>query len=126
MPSRHVGLSIGPAEEDPGDTPYVQATLSDHDDIATAALTCRKPQLDSIRLWQRDLADYRDRAALPPLLADVTTYRATEDDDMVTVTADVAVTMIVDGKAHERLTRPYTFTLTREQGWKVCTAQTNN
>jgi hypothetical protein len=32
------------------------------------------------------------------------------------------VTHTVNGQPKERLARPYTFTLTHEHGWKICSA----
>jgi hypothetical protein len=101
---------------------YVQSTLSANDDRAVAELTCRTPHLDSIRSWQQDLMNRRQRLNLPPLQAGVAAYRDTTTDQAVTATAEVTVTLTVNGQPQERLVRPYTFTLTHEDGWKVCTA----
>jgi hypothetical protein len=101
---------------------YVQATLSANDDQAAAALTCRAPRLDSIRNWQRDLANQRQRLNLPPLQTSVAAYHDTRTDGAVNATTRVTVTLSIDGQPQEQLTRPYTFTLTHEHGWKVCTA----
>jgi hypothetical protein len=64
----------------------------------------------------------QQRLNLPPLQAGVAAYRDTTTGQTVTATVDVTVTHTVNGQPQERLGRPYTFTLTHGDGWKVCTA----
>jgi hypothetical protein len=101
---------------------YVQAKLSANDDRAAAELTCRMPHLDSIQSWRHDLMSRRQSLSLPPLQAGVAGYRDTKTDRAIRAVAQVTVTLAVNGQPQEQLTRPYTFTLTHEDGWKVCTA----
>lgn len=101
---------------------YVQAALSDRDDRAAAALTCAHPQMAAVLEWRADLVARERRHRLPPVPASVTAYKGAETRQQVRASADIAVTLTVDGVPQERLTRTYRFTLVRDDGWKVCAA----
>ena len=113
---------------DPNDDPeqvlrtYIQATLTAQDTAAAVAVTCQYPRLSEMETWRDDLNDRRQRHSLPPLTAEIMSYRGAESRNAVTATADVAVTLATHGRPQERITRSFTFTLTSEDGWKVCHA----
>jgi hypothetical protein len=71
---------------------------------------------------RQDLMSRRQRLHLPPLQAGVAAYRGTKTGQAVTAMVEVTVTHTVNGQPQERLARPYTFTLTHEHGWKICSA----
>jgi len=101
---------------------YVQATLADHDGAAATALTCRTPQLDVIGQWEQDLAARERRFNLPPLHVDMKAYTDSRSGRRITASTEIAVALVVDGQLQQRLTRPYTFVLVQQDGWKVCGA----
>ena len=101
---------------------YVQATLADHDPTTAATLTCRTPQLDAIGEWERDLAAREQQYALPPLHVDLTAYADARTGRRITASTEVAVSLMVDDRPQQRLTRPFSFVLVQQHGWKVCGA----
>jgi hypothetical protein len=56
------------------------------------------------------------------LTVDLTDYADTAIGNEVTTTVEIAATIVVDGRPHERLTRPYTVTIVEQNGWRVCHA----
>jgi hypothetical protein len=101
---------------------YVHAMLTERNDAAAAALACRSPQLDAVRQWQQDLAARQVRFHTAPLRGDVAGYSASATGRQVKASVAIAVALVVGGRLQERMTRPYAFTLVREDGWKVCAA----
>jgi hypothetical protein len=72
--------------------------------------------------WQDELADRVQRWHLPPLSADVTGYTDSGTAGRQVTTAADVVTLTVDDRPRERVTRPGIFTLVDQDGWKVCAA----
>jgi hypothetical protein len=97
---------------------YVRVALSQRDDAAAAALVCRAPQLDAIQAWQQDLA-VRERQIGPRLAVDVASYSESVTEGRVAASVDITVAAQAARPA-ERLTRPFTFSLVDERGWKIC------
>jgi hypothetical protein len=112
--------------EAPGASPevvvrqFVEAKLSDHDNVAAARLGCRNPQLEALDEWQADLAGREALYDLGSLHADVSTYSDTTTGNQTKATVEITVAHVVGGRPAERITRPYDIVLIREHGWKVC------
>jgi hypothetical protein len=101
---------------------YVQVLLSEGDTETADTLVCRKPHLEAVTLWQKDLTSRETRFHLPPLQADVTAYADTVSGHQATASVEISVTLVIGDQPQERLTRPYDFSLVQDEGWKICKA----
>jgi hypothetical protein len=101
---------------------YVHTLLADQDTAAAALLTCREPHVEVFTQWQQDLAATTARYGPAPLRADVVAYTDRVSGSQAHAVVDVAVSVMVDGRARERITRPIDITLVHAKTWTVCAA----
>jgi len=99
---------------------YLRATIEE-DAAPAAMLTCESPQLGVVEQWWRDLAAREDAFPGVRFDVDVDTQSGRIEGERATASADVVVTAR-DGGQESRMDLTIVFTLSDEQGWKVCGA----